>query len=185
MSEKNKEMTPEVFAGVFEEHNKIMINAISSFDERKEFCILLLDNIRLRMCDGMAFTSAYTTQFDYWDDIIRKILVLSYYISTDVEGGVVNYIEYMMSKSKEILIDRAGQYSGNSNDRLHNFNQANRYGMTSIKFAYSLMMKQYISLVDIANGIVPATQELIEEKTVDTINYLLFIKILIQKNNEE
>lgn len=105
--------------------------------------------------------------------IYKELMEKQYLIGGSTTDSM--FIRIIKQKCEKILIDRNSQYSSNT-DRLHNFKVgAQLLGIKTYQFALSLMTKQWISLMDFQNG-KEYSIVLLEEKIIDTINYLILIE---------
>ncbi len=93
-------------------------------------------------------------------------------------------IEERCGKIKDVLKSKALEYSSND-DRFHNFNVAARVmNTTPEKALLGMMMKHYVSVLDIIESPDKATGGLIDEKIGDMINYLILLEGLLLEPSE-
>ena len=77
------------------------------------------------------------------------------------------------------LPSKGGEYA--TEDRLHNFKQiANITGQTPMQVCYTLMMKHIVALGDKIFNREPMSQEFLNEKTGDPVNYLALLRGLYE-----
>jgi hypothetical protein len=94
-----------------------------------------------------------------------------------------------LTKCKEILIEKAKEYSSTDN-RLHNFDKASQMtGEHREKVLWGMAMKHLVSIVDIINSMqdlkhIPK-QELVSEKIGDMVNYLLLLEASIEDRRDK
>lgn len=89
----------------------------------------------------------------------------------------------------EYVLSPKGQEYARNGDRLHNFKDAGKLqGMTPEKALQGMWFKHVISILDIISdidrGILPS-EELINEKFTDVINYPLLLEALIKERIKE
>lgn len=89
-----------------------------------------------------------------------------------IEKRVETICHTLASKSEEYAT---------KNDRFHNFNVAAIMNDTTPERALmGMMVKHLVSVFDLANGIGEITEEKIEEKIGDSINYLILLEGLLK-----
>jgi len=97
-----------------------------------------------------------------------------------------------LEKIKQVLGSKAKEYAS-KNNRLHNFDVAASFmDETREKALFGMATKHIVSVRDIVlnyerNGILP-TEELLDEKIGDTINYMILLEACFLKdikNNKE
>lgn len=82
-------------------------------------------------------------------------------------------LEDRITNIRAILEHKAKEYAQND-DRLHNFNVGAKIkDITAIQALDGMMLKHYICYQDMVNGHLPLTEELINEKLGDLINYFI------------
>lgn len=84
-----------------------------------------------------------------------------------------------LNRSFTVLVEKAKEYAMDG-DRLHNFNRGSQVsGESRERVLKGFMLKHLISVFDIIDnidkGIIP-TEEFIDEKIGDSINYLLLLE---------
>lgn len=95
-------------------------------------------------------------------------------------------LESRLMMIKETLSSKAKEYASDNN-RFHNFDVAGRIaGTTAEKALMGMMLKHEVSvrdLVDLAGGLNnnKITDELINEKIGDNINYLILLEGLLKR----
>ena len=89
-------------------------------------------------------------------------------------------LEERIKKIRSILSKKRSEYApdGQVDDRLHNFARAaSMLGVSKEKALIGMWAKHVVSLLDIVDGVTPnVTQELIDEKIGDAINYLILLE---------
>lgn len=86
-----------------------------------------------------------------------------------------------MDKCKNTLVRKAQEYA-TEEDRLHNFYiGANFLDDTPAKYALSLMTKHLVSVRDIVLSKERPSQEIIDEKIGDAINYFILLEAILQE----
>lgn len=98
-------------------------------------------------------------------------------------------INNRLERILKTLVNKGKEYQRN-NDPLHNFNVAARLGNTTREKAlWGFALKHYVSFIDILNDIendVIPSEEIVDEKIGDLINYLILCEASIKdkiKNN--
>lgn len=91
-------------------------------------------------------------------------------------------------KITKTLILKAKEYA-NGKDRLHNFNRgAEISGISRERVLHGFMLKHFISYLDLLDGIdsgnIP-TNEVIDEKIGDIINYFILFEASIKDRNSK
>lgn len=85
---------------------------------------------------------------------------------------------------KKTLFAKGKGYSFNG-DRLHNFKLAANMQRTTVpKAAYGIAAKHFVSIIDLVNGDLPATDSNLDEKITDAIAYLLLIEAALTECQE-
>jgi hypothetical protein len=95
-------------------------------------------------------------------------------------------VEERCNKIKQVLSIKAKEYARND-DRLHNFVRAGVImNMSKERALHGFLMKHFISyldiLEDIDNGKIPSN-EMIDEKLGDIINYFILMEASIKERN--
>ena len=81
-----------------------------------------------------------------------------------------------LAKIKSVLQSKAKEYAQGP-DRYHNFNVAARVlGSSREKALLGMMMKHYVSILDIIDQPGIFSNEIIDEKIGDMINYLILLE---------
>ena len=81
-----------------------------------------------------------------------------------------------LEKIKSVLLAKGKEYA-KGGDRYHNFNTAARVlGTSREKALLGMMMKHYISILDIIDNPCDWSDEAIDEKIGDMINYLILLE---------
>lgn len=93
-----------------------------------------------------------------------------------------------LDKCKKILYKKTDEYTtGNSKDRLHNFNiAAGLENTTPIGALAGMMAKHTVSVYDMCRGDTDGKSypsELWDEKIIDNINYLILLRVAVAENN--
>jgi hypothetical protein len=94
-------------------------------------------------------------------------------------------IDDRCEKIKSILQSKAKEYSSD-NDRLYNFRRAAEISRTSnVKALFGMMLKHWVSVIDIIemdySDRVRLKEEYIDEKIGDTINYLILLEAMVKE----
>ena len=88
-----------------------------------------------------------------------------------------------VSSAVETLASKAKEYA--KGDRLYNFKRAAVILETTPEKALAGMIaKHLVSVLDLIEGTLPATEHMLNEKIGDTINYLILLKALLIENME-
>jgi len=98
-------------------------------------------------------------------------------------------LDKRLSSIKEVLSVKAKEYVRNS-DRLHNFNRAAEMRRISREAAIQGMAdKHWVSVLDMVDDLnyTPSviTDEYVEEKIGDAINYLILLEVSIKHRNAD
>lgn len=95
-------------------------------------------------------------------------------------------VEARLQKIKSTLVIKGKEYRRN-NDPLHNFNVASRLGNTTREKAlWGFALKHYVSFMDILDDVESgkvASDELVDEKIGDLINYLILCEASLKERN--
>ena len=94
-------------------------------------------------------------------------------------------LQSRLEKIKTVLGTKAKEYSS-TNDRYHNFNVAGRMaGTTPEKALKGMMLKHEVSVLDLIEWSesepTKITEELIDEKIGDNINYLILLEGMLKQ----
>jgi hypothetical protein len=93
----------------------------------------------------------------------------------------------LLNNVKNVLNKKAHEYAAEKSsnpDRLHNFKMANKlFRISEKQFAYNLMLKHIISIIDIIDGYVDADMNMINEKFQDAYNYCLLIEAIKKESS--
>ena len=90
-------------------------------------------------------------------------------------------IENRIEEIQSTLIKKGKEYASNA-DRLYNFKRAAEIGRTTPEKALQGMrLKHSVSVLDLIEGRLPLTKELIEEKLGDEINYLILLEAVLKE----
>lgn len=93
-----------------------------------------------------------------------------------------------MSICENVLCKKAGEYADDT-DRLHNFKQAaNLQLCTPIRALGGMMAKHTVSVYDLIERVeqgFTVSPELWDEKIVDSINYLILLRAMVQDQADE
>ena len=90
-----------------------------------------------------------------------------------------------LTKIEKILAGKAKEYS-HGMDRLHNFKVAARMkNETPIKACWGIAIKHLVSVDDLVNNRLESTEEMVDEKCIDMINYLLLLIALFHERRGE
>ena len=93
-------------------------------------------------------------------------------------------VEDCLDQIRGVLIQKSAEYA-RGGDRLHNFRRASgMLGISKERALLGFMTKHTVSVLDIVDdldtGKLP-TQELLDEKIGDSLNYLILLKACIQE----
>ncbi len=90
--------------------------------------------------------------------------------------------EKTVSRCRDVLCSKAKEYA--TEDRLHNFKQAGHIQeVTPVQALLGMMAKHTVSVYDMAGSNNPYPEALWEEKIMDSINYLILLRALIEDEN--
>ena len=96
--------------------------------------------------------------------------------TADFEG----ILNYRLKRISEILNSKAKEYA--IEDRLYNFKRAAEMQRTTpAKALIGMFMKHMVSVMDLAEGSIPDTSDMINEKIGDAINYLILLEALLKE----
>lgn len=94
-------------------------------------------------------------------------------------------VEKQIGRSTAVLIDKAAEYALDG-DRLHNFNvAASLQGMTPRQALAGMMAKHTTSIYDMCRGDVVYSEDMINEKITDHINYLLLLRAIFEEEKQK
>jgi len=97
--------------------------------------------------------------------------------SQDFDKIVANRIE----KIKSILSSKAEEYA--KGDRLYNFKRAAEIErVTTEKALLGMWAKHIVSVLDLIEGSLAATEYMVNEKIGDAINYLILLEAVLTEN---
>ena len=106
------------------------------------------------------------------------------------EDGINNLDQFntvcnrRLSKIKSVLLAKGKEYA-KEGDRYHNFNVAARVlGSSREKALLGMMMKHYVSILDIIEKPCSFSDEMIDEKIGDMINYLILLEGMLLEQKE-
>lgn len=103
-------------------------------------------------------------------------------MDTNTFNDVVNH---QIELSTSVLIKKAGEYA-TGDDRLHNFRIAAALRETTMRDALGgMMLKHTVSVYDLINMKHVPSEEYVEEKLGDHINYLLLLKAVLEEERAE
>ena len=90
-----------------------------------------------------------------------------------------------LNKIKETLSSKAKEYA--SGDRLYNFKYAAKINnISQEKALWGMATKHLVSVIDLVNGRINLSNEIVDEKIGDMINYLILLEaVLKEKINRE
>jgi len=90
-------------------------------------------------------------------------------------------LDERISKITEILSRKAKEYSGNE-DRLYNFRKAAKINGTTLETAlWGMASKHLVSVIDLIQGNLSPTEETVDEKIGDMINYLILLEAIFKE----
>ena len=88
-------------------------------------------------------------------------------------------LQKRLTQINKVLGSKAKEYAMNG-DRLHNFKIAAIMSQTKPEKAlWGMALKHLVSVTDIINGNLPATEEFVNEKVGDLINYLILLEAVL------
>ena len=92
-----------------------------------------------------------------------------------------NILDNRLLKIREVLSNKAKEYANDVNDdRLHNFHEAAKINdETPEKALWGMFMKHFICIKDMVNNTDKITKELMEEKLLDGINYMILLEAVM------
>ena len=92
-----------------------------------------------------------------------------------------NIVDQRLSSIKAVLGSKAKEYA--SEDRLYNFKRAAEIQRTTPKQAlFGMFAKHLISVMDIVEGRLNPTVDMIDEKIGDSINYLILLEAILKES---
>jgi len=119
---------------------------------------------------------------DTWDKaigIVRGEIAIGGHLSSGDDFDCL--VDRRLHEIHSILNQKAAEYSVES-DRFHNFKIAARMNDTTPEKALKgMMLKHEVSIQDMINCDVEITEELIDEKIGDNINYLILLEGLMKE----
>lgn len=87
-----------------------------------------------------------------------------------------------ISKIKEVLGEKANEYAADT-DMLYNFKRQAEIKREAPEEALcGNFTKHLVSVLDIVEGRIPTTREMIDEKVGDSINYLILLEAIFVEN---
>lgn len=87
-------------------------------------------------------------------------------------------LDRRLDKTKNVLAKKAVEYG--AEDRLHNFARAAMIAnSTKAQACFGMMLKHWVSVIDLVEGRLEATPEMVDEKLGDTINYLILLEAIL------
>jgi len=93
-------------------------------------------------------------------------------------------LQARLQKIREILGNKAEEYALNG-DRLHNFKVAARMkGETPAKDLWGMAAKHLVSVEDLVEGRLFASEKMVDEKIGDFINYLILLEAVFKEKKE-
>ena len=97
-------------------------------------------------------------------------------------------VQNRIGKIQSILIDKAKEYA-TLTDRYHNFNVAGKIlGTTPERALIGMWMKHLVSVLDLVEWLdfqpEKLTEEIIDEKIGDAINYLILLEGMLQSRRQ-
>ena len=88
-------------------------------------------------------------------------------------------------KIETVLRSKSGEYSHNG-DILFTFKQASIVNEQSMSMAlWGMLTKHLISVMDLVNGRAKATQNIVDEKIGDLINYLILLEAILKETKAD
>lgn len=90
-------------------------------------------------------------------------------------------LERRLELISSVLASKREEYAAGG-DRLHNFKRAaEMLGVSREKALAGMMAKHWVSVLDMVDGKAKLTEELIEEKIGDSINYLVLLEAMLKE----
>lgn len=90
-------------------------------------------------------------------------------------------LECRLSSIKQVLGNKAKEYA--IGDRLYNFKRAAEVlRVTPQQALVGMFMKHLVSVLDLAEGSIPATEYMVNEKVGDAINYLILLEAILKES---
>ncbi len=94
-------------------------------------------------------------------------------------------VGFRFEKCKETLLKKAKEYA-TEDERLANFKRgASLLNTTPAKIAMGYGLKHLISVIDMVEGRLPITEELIDEKFGDALNYLVLLEACLKDQSPQ
>jgi|GEM_PF-1541198 hypothetical protein len=94
-------------------------------------------------------------------------------------------VHFRFEKCKETLLKKAREYA-TEDERLANFKRgASLLNTSSAKIAMGYGLKHLISVIDMVEGRLPATEEMFDEKFGDALNYLVLLEACLKDQQNE
>ena len=92
-------------------------------------------------------------------------------------------LESRLSSIKQVLGNKAKEYA--IGDRLYNFKRAAEISRTTPQQALAgMFMKHLVSVLDLVEGSVSPTENMVNEKIGDAINYLILLEAILKEPPE-
>lgn len=93
-------------------------------------------------------------------------------------------VEEVTESIKKVLVSKAKEYA--HGDRLYNFKRASKItNKSTIECAKGMWMKHLVSILDILDGKLENTREMVNEKFIDSINYHILMMAILQENRKK
>lgn len=84
---------------------------------------------------------------------------------------------------RKVLSSKAKEYA--KGDRLYNFKRAAEINHTTPELALAgMLVKHWVSVLDLVEGTLENTEAMVNEKVGDTINYLVLLKAILQEKRD-
>lgn len=91
-------------------------------------------------------------------------------------------VENRIKKIQETLKRKASEYATND-DRLYNFKRAAEILQTTPQKALlGMMMKHWVSVLDLIESRLPFNIEILDEKIGDSVNYLILLEAILKEH---
>ncbi len=89
------------------------------------------------------------------------------------------FVDQQCERIKSILKAKAGEYSSKE-DRLKNFRTAAEVNNTTMpKALWGMASKHLVSVMDLVDGSLEPTEELVLEKCTDLVNYIIILSYML------
>ena len=95
------------------------------------------------------------------------------------------FLQAWLVRIKSILGQKAGEYAQDG-DRLFNFRLAAKInGQTMPQALWGMATKHLVSVMDLVEGRLQPTPEIVEEKCTDLVNYIILLSAVLYEENKK